>query len=328
MVSRGAVDGALSAAASELQCALRRFKGYPVYKTSGVDWLVEIPAHWELKRLKFSAQIEAGQSPPSELVADGLEGLPFLQGNAEFGPLNPRPRQICDAAPKRAKSGDILLSVRAPVGALNIADQPYGIGRGLCAITPARGVDLQFGFYLLTAIRHQLDAVGTGSTYDAVTVSEVGDLRALLPALPEQHAIAAFLDQETARIGALVAKKEQLIAWLQERRTALITRAITRGLDPNVPLKEFWRRVAWGNSGALGGEAATMVSIDSKRRGFGQHRVRGNRFRGTHCACHWREWSDGLRQPVKRFSAGHCSRSCRCALWERSFGKSPGLGDR
>jgi type I restriction enzyme, S subunit len=225
-------------AVETFQCPIRRFKPYPSYRHSGVEWLGEMPAHWRLTRLKFSAHIEAGQSPPSELVIDGSEGLPFLQGNAEFGSLNPQPRQICDAAPKRAKSGDILLSVRAPVGALNIADQPYGIGRGLCAITRARCLDLRFGFYLLTVIRGQLDAVGTGSTYDAVTASEVGDLPTLLPALSEQHAIASFLDRETAMIDALLARKQRLIQLLQEKRTALITRAVTTGLHADVPVKD------------------------------------------------------------------------------------------
>ena len=216
----------------------RRFKRYPAYKDSGVEWLGEIPAHWEVKRLKYVAHIEAGQSPPSELVTDGSEGLPFLQGNADFGSLNPIPRQVCDMAPKRARTADILLSVRAPVGAMNIADQAYGIGRGLCAIRPEGSVQVQFCFYVLAITRSLLDSVATGSTYDAVTTAQIGDLPAVLPPAPEQRAIAAFLDRETARIDALVAKKERLIALLQEKRTALITRAVTKGLDPTVPMKD------------------------------------------------------------------------------------------
>jgi len=223
-----------------------RYKPHPAYKDSGVEWLGEIPAHWEVKRLKFAAHIEAGQSPPSEAVRDGLEGLPFLQGNADFGPISPSPRQVCDVAPKHAKEGDILLSVRAPVGAMNVADQDYGIGRGLCAVRLGPNVERRFGFYALSATRKLLDRVATGSTYDAVTTSHVGDLPQLLPDGPEQRAIAAFLDRETARIDALVAKKERLIELLQEKRTALITRAVSKGLpstgsgqaSPTVPMKD------------------------------------------------------------------------------------------
>ena len=219
----------------------QRFRRYSQYKDSGVEWLGEIPAHWEVRRLKFVTHTVAGQSPPSVAVTDrmdGTDGLPFLQGNAEFGPLSPKPQKVCDSAPKRAEPGDILLSVRAPVGAMNVADQPYGIGRGLCAIRPAAGLDRSFCFYEVMAMRPLLDAVATGSTYDAVTSSDVGDLLILLPHQGEQHAIADFLDRETAKIDGLVARKERLIELLREKRIALITRAVTRGLDPNVPMKD------------------------------------------------------------------------------------------
>ena len=212
--------------------------GTPDYRDSGVEWLGEIPAHWDMKRLKFVSHIVAGQSPPSEAVVDSMDGLSFLQGNAEFGPMNPTPHQVCDSAPKRAEPGDILLSVRAPVGAMNMADRHYGIGRGLCAIRPTAGLGRLFSFYEVMTMRPLLDAVATGSTYDAVTASDVGDLPMLLPGRDEQRAIAAFLERETVKIDALVAKKERLIELLQEKRTALITRAVTQGLDPNVPMKD------------------------------------------------------------------------------------------
>lgn len=217
---------------------LRRFKPYPAYKDSGVEGLGEIPAHWKVRRLKFAAHIEAGQSPSSDSVAAGADGLPFLQGNAEFGPRYPLPHLVCSEASKRAKVSDLLLSVRAPVGALNIADQPYGIGRGLCAITPGDDFEPQFCYYVLWAVRFRLDAVSTGSTYEAVTASEVGDLPALLPSRHEQRAIAAFLDREMAKIDALLAKKGRLVELLQEKRIALITQAVTRGFEPNVPMKD------------------------------------------------------------------------------------------
>ena len=216
-----------------------RFKPYPAYKGSGLAWPEVIPADWQINRLKFASCIEAGQSPPSDLVTDGTEGLPFLQGNADFGPLNPTPRQVCNAAPKRSRKGDILLSVRAPVGAMNISDQAYGIGRGLCAIRPPQALDLRFLYYLLTATRSRLDSVATGSTYDAVTTSDVGDLPVVLPPRQEgQRRIAAFLDRETARIDSLVEKNERLIELLQEERTALITRAVTKGLDRQARMED------------------------------------------------------------------------------------------
>ncbi|MCA9605152.1 MAG: restriction endonuclease subunit S [Myxococcales bacterium] len=220
------------------QARLRRFRPYSEYRNTDLAWPRALPSHWEILRLKLAAGITAGQSPPSEAVRDAAGGLKFLQGNAEFGEVNPTPRFSCDEAPKRAKPGDILLSVRAPVGAINVADQPYGIGRGLCAIRPRSGLAREYAYYLLFAVRWQLNLTASGSTYDAVTAGDVGDLTALVPSLSEQRAIASFLDRETAKIDELVAKKEQLIELLQQKRTALITRAVTQGLDPNVFMKD------------------------------------------------------------------------------------------
>ena len=215
-----------------------KYKHYPSYKPAQLDGIMKIPSHWEEKRLKFVANIEAGQSPPSDRVSNNLNGLPFLQGNAEFGDVSPKPRFACKQPPKTSKAGDILLSVRAPVGAVNIADQDYGIGRGLCTVQPHEKLDRLFAYYLIVTVRSNLNSSATGSTYDAVTAADVGDLVALLPPLPEQRAIAAFLDRETEKIDSLIAKKERLVELLQEKRSARISRAVTKGLDLDAPMKD------------------------------------------------------------------------------------------
>ena len=213
-------------------------KPYPHYKDSVVERLGQIPAHWEVKRLKFAADIIAGQSPPSEVVSTFSNRFPFLQGNAEFGSINPMPQLACEGVPKTAQVDDILLSVRAPVGAINIADQVYGIGRGLCAIHPTSVLESRFTYYLLLVLRDGLGSQATGSTYDAVTVGNVANLSIALPPVWEERAIAEFLDRETAKIDALVAKKERLIELLQEKRTTLIKQAVTKGLNPDFPMKD------------------------------------------------------------------------------------------
>ena len=216
-----------------------KWRPYPKYKDSGIEWLGDIPAHWEAKRLKLLSFINMGQSPSSDIVNTSGEGLPFLQGNADFGKEHPTAQTFCPAPPKIAEFGDVLLSVRAPVGALNLADQKYGIGRGLCAIRPnIQILERTFCHYVLQIARHQLDELAKGSTYDAVSWSEVSCLIIPLPSIKELRAIASFLDHETAKIDALIEKKERLIDLLQEKRTALITQAVTKGLDPNVPMKD------------------------------------------------------------------------------------------
>ncbi|MFM7265891.1 MAG: restriction endonuclease subunit S [Cyanobium sp.] len=87
---------------------------------------------WTWRHLGDVAHIEMGQSPPSEHVSEQSDaGLPFLQGNADFSALHPHPQLWCKKPLKSANRGDILISVRAPVGAINLADQSYCIGRGL-----------------------------------------------------------------------------------------------------------------------------------------------------------------------------------------------------
>ena len=216
----------------------RVMKRYPEYKASGVEWIGEIPVHSEVKRLKYIADLNMGQSPPSEEYNSDQLGTPFLQGNAEFGQYHPTPKIYCPTARKHASPGDILLSVRAPVGALNVADQEYGIGRGLCAIRPRMNqLEHHYAKYLLEIIRTELHVVATGSTYDAVTVDEVSNLTCVVPPLSEQTRIANFLDRKTGQIDELIRIKERRIELLQEQRTALINQAVTKGLDPNVEMK-------------------------------------------------------------------------------------------
>ena len=211
---------------------------YPEYKESGVEWIGEIPVHSEVKRLKYVADLNMGQSPPSEEYNSDQLGTPFLQGNAEFGLHHPTPKIYCPTAKKHASPGEILVSVRAPVGAINIADQEYGIGRGLCAIRPRTNqLERHYAKYLLEVVRTELHVVATGSTYDAVTVDEVSNLTCVVPPLSEQCAIANFLDRKTGQIVELIRIKGRRIELLQEQRTALINQAVTKGLDPNVEIK-------------------------------------------------------------------------------------------
>lgn len=197
------------------------------------------PGSHERVRLKYLARVEMGQSPPSGVYGHlPEEGLPFLQGTADFGSVVPVPSVYCASPTKIAAKGDILFSVRAPVGELNITDQEIGIGRGLCAIRPDASWVPRFGWWALHEARYQLNYVSTGSTYEAVATEDVANLLVEHVSLAEQRVISDYLDRETARLDALVAAKERVLGLLAEKRRALITRAVTRGLDPRAPLRD------------------------------------------------------------------------------------------
>jgi type I restriction enzyme S subunit len=212
-------------------------KKYDNYKDSGIEWIGEIPEHWLISKIKYSDSVIMGQSPLSEDCNSEGIGLPFLQGNAEFGKLNPSPKLYCEKANKKAEPNDILLSVRAPVGAINISNINVGIGRGLCAIRAEKS-NYKFIYYYLNFVKEELESISTGSTFKAVNLDDVKNIVFLIIDFKEQTAIANYLDQKTTQIDQLINQKQRFIELLQEERTAVINQAVTKGLDPTVTMKD------------------------------------------------------------------------------------------
>ncbi len=121
------------------------------------------------KQLKDVCKINMGQSPESSSYNESGDGIPFFQGNADFGERYPVTRVWCNSPKKTAESGDILISVRAPIGALNYAKEKCCIGRGLAAITPDKEqVSSDFIFWMLKGKNEELNRKGTGSTFKAI----------------------------------------------------------------------------------------------------------------------------------------------------------------
>jgi type I restriction enzyme S subunit len=154
-----------------------------------------LPKEWKLVRLANEELFELvmGQSPPSQFYNKEKKGLPFLQGNADFGSISPAPTIYCSKATKIAKSGDILISVRAPVGEVNIAKQDFCIGRGIGAIRVKDNINETFLFYYLKSIRKKINSVSAGSTFKAITKSQLEKLEIKLPPLNEQQQISLIL---------------------------------------------------------------------------------------------------------------------------------------
>jgi type I restriction enzyme S subunit len=184
-------------------------------------------------RLGELAYFEMGQSPPSSCVSEDEVGLPFLQGNAEFGAAFPTPESYCSEPKKTCKPGDILISVRAPVGDLNKADQTYTIGRGLAAIRFTE-ISTEFGWQLLNYWAEDLDKVAQGTTFKAISKRDLGALELLLPPLSEQRRIAEILDAADEAIR----RSERVIAKLREVKKGLLHDLLTRGLDADGNLRD------------------------------------------------------------------------------------------
>ncbi|WP_158008569.1 restriction endonuclease subunit S [Methanohalophilus portucalensis] len=151
-----------------------------------------IPEDWVLDTVENQCDIIMGQSPPSEYYTQNTGDLPFLQGIRTFCDLYPCFDTYCSSPKKIAAKGDILLSVRAPVGETNIAPRELCIGRGLASLR-MKNQNNHFLLYLLRNFKNNLIAKGTGTVYSSVNKSTISNLRLPFPPLPEQSAIAEIL---------------------------------------------------------------------------------------------------------------------------------------
>ena len=230
---------------------LRRFRSYPEYKNSGVEWLSEIPADWEPFRLRFVVETGATKGEVRGLDPETEVSFVPMESVGEYGGLDldtTKPLSEVVDGYTYFRNGDVIVAKITPCfengkGSL-VSGLRNGLGFGtteLHVLRPSVQVDARFLLYL--TFSDHFRRIGAASMYGAGGQKRISDdfirnFHHPLPSLSEQCAIAAFLDRETAKIDALVASKERLIELLQEKRIALITRAVTRGLDPNVPVKD------------------------------------------------------------------------------------------
>jgi len=137
-----------------------------------------------------------------------------------------------------AAPGSIVLTKRAPIGQLAVLANEACSNQGCFLLTPRRETDTRFFYYWLCAKADHLQVLGRGSTFMELSTDELKSLSVPHPSLARQRGIADYLDRETARLDALVAAKERVLGLMAEKRRALITRAVTRGLDPRAPFRD------------------------------------------------------------------------------------------
>lgn len=141
----------------------------------------KLPTGWKLEQLGDVASIVMGQSPSSSTYNDNQRGLPFFQGKAEFGKRYPTPKKYCSEPIRIAEFNDILMSVRAPVGPVNLSPGKCCFGRGLCAIRANEKLDQLYLFFYLRSIEHILSQQGQGSTFEAIGRNQVEEINIVYP---------------------------------------------------------------------------------------------------------------------------------------------------
>jgi type I restriction enzyme S subunit len=224
-----------------------KWKPYPDYKDSGVEWVGKIPAHWDIKKLRRIFRVINGSTPKSG-VLDYWDGdivwvTPDDLGQLKSDTINMSARRITELGYQSCGTtlvpyGSLVLSTRAPIGHLAIAGIDLCTNQGCKIVVFKSNDDTRFFYYQLLTTRSELKSWGQGSTFKELGKDKLKAIELVSPTISEQRSIASFLDRKTAHIDILVSKKERLITLLQEKRAALISHTVTKGLDPDVPMKD------------------------------------------------------------------------------------------
>jgi type I restriction enzyme, S subunit len=228
-----------------------KWKPYPAYKDSGVEWLGEIPEQWEMKRLRFICQVNPSKTELSYLPIDTQISFLPMEHIGEDGSTSLEEIRTIEQVKQGYtcfRNGDVIVAKITPCfenGKGALCNQLLnGIGFGTTELHVLRAkeeTDPNFIFYLTRS--EPFREIGTAMMYGSagqkrVPEDFISNFQVGFPPITEQRAIAAFLECETVKINALIVKKERLIELLQEKRAALISHAVTKGLDPTVPMKD------------------------------------------------------------------------------------------
>lgn len=223
------------------------YKAYPEYKTTGLGWLTEIPVHWNVKKLKFLGQAIIGLTySPDDVVDEGEGTLVLRSSNIQNGKLDFLDNVFVNKTiplQLKTKENDILICARN--GSRTLIGKNVKITKGAEGMTFGAFMSIFrscYNNYLSHVFGSALFEYQSGSfltaTINQLTTSNLNSFEIPLPPESEQNRIVSFLDHETAKIDNLIEKQQQLIELLKEKRQAAISNAVTKGLNPNVQMKD------------------------------------------------------------------------------------------
>lgn len=203
-----------------------RYQVYPKYKSSEVDWFDSVPAHWEIKRISYFAQLKSGDAIVSEQIEAEGE-YPVFGGNGFRGYTS-----------NYTHEGHYILIGRqgALCGNINYGEGKFWASEHAVVVHPFLAVNTKWLGETLRAMN--LNQYNVSAAQPGLAVANITCLKIPFPSYAEQGAIANFLDHETAKIDTLIEKQQQLIQLLKEKRQAVISHAVTKGLNPNAPMKD------------------------------------------------------------------------------------------
>ena len=229
-----------------------KYKKYPSYKDSGIDWLGEIPSEWTNSKLKYHAFVYNGNSI-SDSEKENYENLditssiPYVSTkdiDSNFLTINYDNGMrvlICNDKFKIAKKSSTLICIEGGSAGKKLAllNEKVCFVNKLACIDSYNGLDKRFSNYILrSSIFNYLFNLSTTGLIPGVSINQLKDFEIILPSIHEQEQIADFLDKATAKIDTLIEKQTKQIELLKEKRQAVISHAVTKGINPNVPMKD------------------------------------------------------------------------------------------
>jgi type I restriction enzyme S subunit len=194
---------------------------------------------WEVKRIGDVCEVIAGQSPEGKYYNNKGNGMPFYQGKKDFEEkFLGEPTTWTTNVTKEAKQGDILMSVRAPVGPVNFATGKVCIGRGLAAIRASKFIDKEFLFYFF--LKHESEIVGNaGAVFSSINKAQIENIELPIPPLPEQQRIVAMLDESFAALATVKENAERNLVNARELFWSVLQNSMSKDGWEKKTLKEI-----------------------------------------------------------------------------------------
>ena len=243
-------------------------------KDSGIEWIGAIPQDWELRKIKTNFDIIAGATPKSGEASFWDGDIPWITP-ADYttegvyvsaGHKSITQDGLNSCATSLIPEGSIIFSKRAPVGLVAINSNSLCTNQGCLSCVPKDSVDAKYYYYVMSIYGEQFDLFASGTTFKEISADAFANFKLPYPDFETQKQIASFLDTKCTEIDALIAAKEKTNALLKERRQSIIYEAVTKGLDPTVPMKDSG--VEWIGEIPEGWMVAPLKFFASIRSGF------------------------------------------------------------
>lgn len=218
------------------------------YKDSGVEWIGEIPKHWEMSKIKYISDVETGSTPKSKFMSywngkirwytpidfKSVGKKRFLGPPARFITQEGLSNSACSFIDKDA----VLLTTRAPVGNVGKIKKNFTFNQGCKSLTPGANLDISYLYFYLKTVTEPLNVIANGTTFTELSIQNLLNFEIPMPPREEQKIISRYLDKRTEQIDSLIEKLQKKIELLKEQQTSLINQFITKGIALNIEMKD------------------------------------------------------------------------------------------